>query len=1309
MHKTCIYLGDSMLKKIVVGLFMLFVCALLFLSSSIGQNSQPQNTKQAVGSYEPKIIVSDHEKIILEFELPPLDIRDANIRGLRSQLINLVGYSQTADPGKPQVPLRGFSVGVPENARPSIQILEQESATRTIAGLPPAPRIRYTRNERPGEDWGVGDIESDFVYERDETIYGKNSFYPQHVARLGKDGIMRGQRIQTFQVFPIQYNPVSNQIKYCKRLRIAVYYNGSGLQKTGVVESAPEAFENIFKSTLLNYKVARDWRIGRHGLQKAAADDYFLSQGSEWCKLYLDTPGIYIVEKADLDAAGFDISGANVDHIKMFNKGVEIAIRVDDGNSNGVFEDGDYVEFYGTAFKNYYTDTNVYWLTVGTSSGKRMVVKDGTPGPDPLPVLIRGKALIHYEIDKSRKADFPDHESNEKWFTDFLYVPYANSRTFLVNITNLSDTSTTDCELKIKLQGASAVSNINPDHRSIFNINGSEVLFAEWDGQIPYRELVNFDIAHLTTGENEVEFASTEISGVSADWHYLDYFEIKYWRDYVAINDSLAFSSDNSGDYKFRLSGFVESDLWLYDISDSNNVSLLNGFTRSDDNVFFQDNLDGDNRFVALSQLKKRQIDRIKKYDGQDLRNSSNQSDYIIIAFADFVEALQILGDFYSEKGLNAKIVTTEEIYDNFGFGFYNDQPIKDFLSHAYSNWSGSVPTYVLLIGDASWNPRILNPDTYGAERSDFVPTHLFEAVEDNFEAASDNWFGSVHGEDVLPEFLIGRFTARSAAEASVTAQKVLNYATDFQAGEWNRTATFVADNDEGGVMAFPDTSDALIEDLVPNHFNKKRVYLDNLGTSGTQAAIKDAFNDGTLILNYLGHGSIGTWAAEKIFVKEDVPDLRNDNTAPYLLTLSCINGYFLEPKDENHSLAEALLRERQRGAVTVFSGSGEAYPSPVIAMGRKIYSTLFQEHNTTVGSFSNAGLIEMYARYPDLLDHVMFYHLFGDPATELHYQPAINYASSTYSGSVTINGAPADHGTHLMAIIHDQIVAKYTLSQTDGAFGPFAIAADNPATPQKEGGAPGDTVSFQAVTASTDTVQLYPYALWQGGEEQKLTLSDVKTSVANDLEFEFFVDNNKVGEGFFEHDPVSQDAVFSARITASGQIDASMLQLELNEQVVDPGQYKLVPDKKDPIAAVLLTYQPQSLKDGPYELKIRAIASTGISEVSEASLAFRVQSALSLDRVVNFPNPMTDASRFTFMLQNDKSALVQIKIYTVAGRLIRLIDAGYMSVGYNETDVWDGTDEYGEKLANGTYFYKIIADDGEEKAEVVEKLVVMR
>ena len=63
---------------------------------------------------------------------------------------------------------------------------------------------------------------------------------------------------------------------------------------------------------------------------------------------------------------------------------------------------------------------------------------------------------------------------------------------------------------------------------------------------------------------------------------------------------------------------------------------------------------------------------------------------------------------------------------------------------------------------------------------------------------------------------------------------------------------------------------------------------------------------------------------------------------------------------------------------------------------------------------------------------------------------------------------------------------------------------------------------------------------------------------------------------------------------------------------------------------------------------------------------------------------------------------------WTVAGRLIANIEPAEGEVGYNET-YWDGRDAYGDELANGLYFYKIVARDNEEQIEVIERLVVVR
>ena len=91
---------------------------------------------------------------------------------------------------------------------------------------------------------------------------------------------------------------------------------------------------------------------------------------------------------------------------------------------------------------------------------------------------------------------------------------------------------------------------------------------------------------------------------------------------------------------------------------------------------------------------------------------------------------------------------------------------------------------------------------------------------------------------------------------------------------------------------------------------------------------------------------------------------------------------------------------------------------------------------------------------------------------------------------------------------------------------------------------------------------------------------------------------------------------------------------------------------------------------------------------------------------MLNYPNPFFGPTNFTFELT--QPADVTIKIYTVAGRLIKVIDAGAVSAGFQQVP-WDGLDADGDALANGVYIYKVFANDGNEKVGEISKIVVMR
>jgi len=94
---------------------------------------------------------------------------------------------------------------------------------------------------------------------------------------------------------------------------------------------------------------------------------------------------------------------------------------------------------------------------------------------------------------------------------------------------------------------------------------------------------------------------------------------------------------------------------------------------------------------------------------------------------------------------------------------------------------------------------------------------------------------------------------------------------------------------------------------------------------------------------------------------------------------------------------------------------------------------------------------------------------------------------------------------------------------------------------------------------------------------------------------------------------------------------------------------------------------------------------------------------------VYNYPNPFKSNTHFTFRLTQKPDEL-KIKIYTVAGRLIRelLIPAVNLGSDFNKIE-WDGRDQDGDLIANGVYIYKVIMKKNDETKEVTQKLSVVR
>ncbi len=138
------------------------------------------------------------------------------------------------------------------------------------------------------------------------------------------------------------------------------------------------------------------------------------------------------------------------------------------------------------------------------------------------------------------------------------------------------------------------------------------------------------------------------------------------------------------------------------------------------------------------------------------------------------------------------------------------------------------------------------------------------------------------------------------------------------------------------------------------------------------------------------------------------------------------------------------------------------------------------------------------------------------------------------------------------------------------------------------------------------------------------------------------------------------------------------------------------------------LSYRPNNPFDvGSHVFSIRAEDMFGNADSS--SINFEVFGDFRLDFVGNYPNPFKNKTYFAYRLTEQTTRPVEIRIYTVSGRLIRTLHSDSAEeINYGEI-YWDGRDKDGELIANGVYFYKLIAHRGGDKIETTMKLAKLR
>jgi hypothetical protein len=1202
-------MGKYGISKNKTGLtLLLFSC--LFLPINLLSAAPPPGVQ---------LISCDRSGAVIVVQIPDLQAHEVQIAGQEFTDLSIADWSKTCEPGKPILPQTAILLALPPGARPQLTVEALDLRTIKIANLLPAPTLQVDiRGENPREN-----------FLPDPSAYSSPAAFPREWATLGEPYWQRSYWVVPVRITPLKATPSRGEVQIAGKLRLRVTFQGG---RAGSAVHDPFGLQ-VAQRTLLNFQQTRSWQenppanFSLPSFQPNSVDQY---------KVMVSRDGFYTVTYIDLLNAGINPAVLDPQTIKLqriVNYGSvdslqEMPILVE-GEADGSFDAQDYILFYGQAprgtytYYNIYTKFNIYWLSWGGADGLRVESRLVQPGSAQVlsSFISHSRTEVDSMYERFGYAPDQDWQSIDYWMwyrLDYSY-PSLVSKSFLQYLPQ--HLVGNDYTLTVALRGytLNIEAHEEPDHKARISWNGTQVSEVLWDGQNDTVAVINIPGSIISpTDPNDVVITALQAPGSTLNSFFLDWLKVDYWRTYHVVNDTLLFQKQagmGQGWWQYHLTGLQDPNVALWDVS---SLIKLDGYTRVQDTLKFQDNSTDNMLYYCAGQSRWMTPDSIVFDSPSSLLDITNQVDYLIITHEDFYEAAQTWDSLYSSQGLHVMRVKVGDIYDEFSFGMKNPTAIRNFIRYAYYLYSRPALSQVLLMGDASWDYK--NNDDLPFV--DYVPTHSIHTYKWG-ETACDNWFAAVSSSNVNePQCGIGRLPVNNGNEIEILKTKSLTYTHPPQ-GFWQSQAIFSnGATQDLDARILDSTVQVIVDEYFPAWYDPPRVYnLPYPGNEkyyGTSQDLINYLNQGASTLNYQGHAGNQMWST---LSQQELTTLINGEKLPFVHSYSCYTGIF----SNTTGFGETFILQPGGGAIAYYSNTSIGYLIPNAEMDHWVCDELFSPPDSAKPTFGAAQMlakIAFLAQYPALGEVAQTFTLLGDPGLKFVFKMPV----------------PED-----------------TLDHT-----PPQIAVS---------GAPGST--FRSGDYVTNPVQF-----------------NVLISDSSSLD-------------------VTSPALRLRHVTnANGalldSLWANWTWVESNPLPAPPFAYTLLDSEQ-----VKITYgesAPQILPPGEWALVVSM--RDYYNNLTVDSAIFKIEDdQLRLEQPLNYPNPFSDHTSFTFSLS--LPADIIIKIYTVSGKLVRALKTNGQ-VGYNILE-WDGCDQMGDPLSNGAYLYKIIARSGSQQIEHVDKLARIR
>jgi len=328
-------------------------------------------------------------------------------------------------------------------------------------------------------------------------------------------------------------------------------------------------------------------------------------------------------------------------------------------------------------------------------------------------------------------------------------------------------------------------------------------------------------------------------------------------------------------------------------------------------------------------ELPKKPTSTLRKYD------------MVIISPSSFSSALQPLIEHKNSIGAKTKLVTLDEIYNNYN-GRDKAEQIKYFIKHALDSWNIK---YVLLVGDANKIPVRYTYPQDGQERRFVSDLYYADIYGNNGFSSWDSNGNNIFGEykyggktdkvDLYPDVYIGRLACSSISDVETVVGKIIDYENSYKPWFSNFVACGgdTAPGDSEGVYEGEYTLNNILSNYMYNFYatklygsktkNKGLITLDETKEL-TKETITEAIDNGAGFVDFAGHGNENTWAThppdnENVWLPSpfgyktsDISSLSNGDRLPVVILNACSCGKFTS----GDSIAWEFVRAYSKGAV---------------------------------------------------------------------------------------------------------------------------------------------------------------------------------------------------------------------------------------------------------------------------------------------------------------------------------------------------------------------------------------------------------